>query len=129
MDNIVENNRLIAEFLEFQSTTLGWFDNEEHLINVETDNTFDDLKFHKDWNWLMVVVEKIESVKSYDRDVFGTEVKIYKDKCTIKSEHYNTKGVVYSKEQYFDGIRQEKSKLESTYTLCVDFIKWYNNQK
>ena len=129
MNNITENNRLIAEFLEFQSTTLGWFDNEEHLINVETDNTFDDLKFHKDWNWLMVVVEKIESVKSYDRDVFGTEVKIYKDKCTIKSRHYNTKGVVYSKEQYFDGIRQEKSKIESTYTLCVDFIKWYNKQK
>jgi hypothetical protein len=129
MNNITENNRLIAEFLEFQSTTLGWFDNEEHLINVETDNTFDDLKFHKDWNWLMVVIEKIESVKSYDRDVFGTEVKIYKDKCTIKSEHYNTKGVVYSKEQYFDGIRQEKSKIESTYTLCVDFIKWYNKQK
>ena len=40
--NTETNNKLMAEFMGFQSTSLGWFDNEEHLINVEKDNTFDD---------------------------------------------------------------------------------------
>jgi hypothetical protein len=128
MNNVIENNRLIAEFMGYN----------EEIVNDEVYFTLPDmleslsdeeLHYHSDWNWLMEVVGRIESIKSYDRDVFGTEVKIYKDKCTIKSGHYNTKGVVYSKEQYFDGIRQEKSKKESTYTLCIDFIKWYNKQK
>jgi hypothetical protein len=132
MNNITENNKLIAEFMGFklqQDPTERWFGNYFAIPNDAWSNRLELLHFDTDWNWLMEVVEKIESIKSYDRDVFGTEVKIYKDKCTIKSGHYNTKGVVYSKEQYFDGIRQEKSKKESTYTLCIDFIKWYNKQK
>ena len=58
----MESNKLIAEFMGFQLTNLGWYDAEECLN--EKDNTFDDLKFHSDWNWLMPVVE--ECFKRYD---------------------------------------------------------------
>ena len=113
MDNIIENNRLIAEFMGFQSTSLGWFDNEEHLINVEKDNTFDDLKFHKDWNWLMEVVEKIENYNEYTNVFFAPEG------CAIDCHIEN--GFSFSNDC--------DTKIEAVYSVCVEFIKWYNKQK
>jgi hypothetical protein len=56
----MENNKLIAEFMGFQETSIGWYDADECLH--EKDNTFDTLRFDVDWNWLMPVVERIEQV-------------------------------------------------------------------
>ena len=99
--NTETNNKLMAEFMGFQSTSLGWFDNEEHLINVEKDNTFDDLKFHKDWNWLMEVVEKCLTV-NVDVEPINHYFIINDALLTINiNEVYNT---------------------------CIEFIKWYNQQ-
>lgn len=51
---------LIAEFMGFQKTSMGWFDADEHLCLPNTsDNTFDELKFQSDWNWMMPVIQKI----------------------------------------------------------------------
>ena len=102
MDNTIENNKLIAEFMGFQSTSLGWFDNEEHLINVEKDNTFDDLKFHKDWNWLMGVAEKCLTV-NVDVEPINHYFIINDALLTIN--------------------------INEVYNACVEFIKWYNKQK
>jgi len=113
MNNTTENNKLIAEFLGFQSTTLGWFDNEEHLINVEKDNTFDDLKFHSDWNWLMEVVEKIENYNEYTNVFFAPEG------CEINC--YIENGFSFSNDC--------DTKIEAVYNACIEFIKWYNEQK
>jgi len=96
--NNIENNKLIAEFLGFQLTNLGWFDNEEHLINVEKDNTFDDLKFHSDWNWLMEVIETILNICAKNDDL----------------EKYNE-------------IADNIPYIQPTYNACIEFIKKYNN--
>ncbi len=109
----MENNKLIAEFLGFQSTNLGWFDNEEHLINVEKDNTFDDLKFHSDWNWLMEVVDKIENYNKY------TSVLFFPQGCAI--DCYVENGFSFSNDC--------NTKIEAVYNACIEFIKWYNKQK
>ena len=101
MDNTTENNKLMAEFMGFQSTSLGWFDNEEHLINVEKDNTFDDLKFHKDWNWLMSVVEKCLTL-NVDVEPINHYFIINDALLTIN--------------------------INEVYNACVEFIKWYNQQ-
>ena len=101
MNNIIENNKLIAEFMGFQPTSLGWFDNEEHLINVEKDNTFDDLKFHKDWNWLMEVAEKCLTV-NVDVEPINHYFIINDALLTIN--------------------------INEVYNACVEFIKWYNNK-
>ena len=110
--NTETNNKLMAEFMGFQSTSLGWFDNEEHLINVEKDNTFDDLKFHKDWNWLMSVVEKIENYNEYTNVFFAPEG------CAIDCHIEN--GFSFSNDC--------DTKIEAVYSVCVEFIKWYNKQ-
>ena len=100
--NTETNNKLMAEFMGFQSTSLGWFDNEEHLINVEKDNTFDDLKFHKDWNWLMEVAEKCLTV-NVDVEPINHYFIINDALLTIN--------------------------INEVYNACVEFIKWYNKQK
>jgi hypothetical protein len=51
--SVSEGNILIAEFLGFQKTKLGWFDNEEVLNNVDGSNTFDFLLFDCSWEWVM----------------------------------------------------------------------------
>lgn len=50
--NMVKNV-MIAEFFGFQKTDLGWFDAED-VLSVG-DNTFDELLFDKDYNWLLSV--------------------------------------------------------------------------
>jgi hypothetical protein len=106
-----ENNRLIAEFLEFQQTNIGWYDTEEVLLRTERDNTFDDLKFHTDWNWLMKVVDKIEGYN------YGATLFIIEDeRC-----HVNT-------QNGFEIDSVGHTKIEAVYNACVEFVKWYNEQ-
>jgi hypothetical protein len=60
MKTIEEKNRMIAEFIGMQQTSIGWFDAEEVLVLPYTsDNTFDNLLFHTSWDWLMPVVDAI----------------------------------------------------------------------
>ena len=101
------NNKIIAEFL-------GYIDNgcseEGFLIDPETnyDICIDSLQYHLDWNWLMEVVEKIESLG------FFFEIKSNWVRITKKREI-----IVIRWEQ-------DKNKIEATYNACVEFIKWYN---
>lgn len=77
-----QNNKIIAEFYE------------EH-----------ELLYHFDWNWLMEVVDKIESL--------GYRVEITRHICRIKH-------IV---------ISEDLPKIQSVHNACVEFIKWYNQQQ
>jgi len=100
-----ENNKLIAEFIGMQETKLGWFDNEEVLnLIYDLSNTFDDLLFHKSWDWLMPVISKIYSSKEY-----------YKYKDTLG--------------QFNEGIFINTKFITVTHESVVEFIKWYNENK
>ena len=104
----LENNKLIAEFL-------GYIDNgcseDGFLIHPITnyDVEISSLKYHKDWNWLMEVVEKIESL--------GYRIEIVKHICRI---YLSNKETII--------ISENIPKVEAVYNACVEFIKWYNNQ-
>jgi hypothetical protein len=106
------NNKLLAEFMGFQQTNIGWYDAEEVLLRAERDNTFDNLKFDTDWNWLMQVVEKIESL--------NFAIKIVVNEALIFCEDWESLDYIYAR---------EKTKIEATYNACVEFVKWYNEQK
>jgi hypothetical protein len=95
----MEENTLIAEFMGFQKTDIGWYDSEETLTSevFGSDNTFDFLNYHKSWDWLMPVVEKI----MWDNDITD-------DSCT----------------KIADALCD--AKIDRVYDAIVEFIKWYN---
>jgi hypothetical protein len=119
--NTTENNKLIAEFMGFENhlknngVTKVYIDNKEYIQNWECFNkeknvliTPIEMKFHSDWNWLMEVVEKIESLKVI--------VEIRENVCYIETSSKN----------YYSEL--EDTKLQATYKAVVEFIKWYNQQ-
>lgn len=113
MNNTTEDNKLIAEFMEYP--------------DLGTKGNFSYLKYHSSWNWLMPVVEKIRNVESYDRDKFSTSVVIDADKTSIKSGCYGNKS---HSNQYFNKIFGGRyNSREHTYKAVVEFIKWYNENK
>ena len=127
--NITENNRLIAEFLDWEFDDLSETFETPFLKLVDPhafgDEQFScklqdfELEFHSDWNWLMEVVEKIESL----------DCVIY-FKITINYVEIIArmgKGIVF-KNCIFD-INYCTTKREAIYNACVEFIKWYNEQK
>ncbi len=77
------NNKLIAEFMEFPThtdavddRTIAYYVGESimHTDNTENENDCDvfhpnDMQFHTSWDWLMPVVEKIYSIDD-DVDFF-----------------------------------------------------------
>jgi len=68
-----------------------------------------DLKYHTSWDWLMPVVEKIESLS-------GTTVLIKRIGCEI---------IMYGKT-----ISKQTSdtKIEAVWLAVIEFIKWYNEK-
>lgn len=119
---IIEGNRLIAEFVDYEKES---FEDEpiryyvhNHLICTEDINpwesssedwnswlTTEEMKFHSSWDWLMPVVEKIEKT--------GHMVNICEDRCSIDVEidEFGT------------------TKIEAVWLAVVEFIKWYNQKK
>jgi hypothetical protein len=126
--NIKENNKLLAEFMGcYQNNEGFWgFENTPNHKTWNNDRFLDCTKYDTDWNWLMQVVEKIESlgyrtltenecfmITKYKLDSF--EVRSKDDYSTIFSDRY--------------GINHHwDSKMNNVYNACVSFVKWYNNQ-
>lgn len=78
------------------------------------------LMYHSDWNWLMEVVEKIESIVLEEVNDTSFNVTIGATRyCVIQD---NNGGML-------EVIGEGKTKIESTYKAVVQFIKWYNEQK
>ena len=115
--NTAENNKLIVEFIGYSQPhpdypdTTYWYKKEQPPLTI--------LSFDTDWNWLMLVVEKIENTK-YNNLTF--DVFISKNKTHI---HYSANNEWFSNIFLHEG----KTKIENTYNACVEFIKWYNEQK
>lgn len=104
--NLIENNKLIAGFLKKK-----YYDDCIVIHNgaVCTSNPSGELwakcRYHSDWNWLMEVVEKIESLEENNNlmDCFKQSNKV----CGLP---------IYT-------------KIEAVYNACIEFIKWYNLNK
>jgi hypothetical protein len=115
--NTTENNKLLAEFL---GLTL---EQEQERIFIQGLGTkLIEETFNTDWNWLMEVVEKIESlgyISNQDSRICEGSLKpIYYFRIFIK--HYRGQNVGYSK---------ANTRIEAVYNACVEFVKWYNENK
>lgn len=108
-EEIIENNKLIAEFMEFPINTIETLGKREiygyYTINVPTKYTMygkeyahiDKLRFHESWDWLMPVVEKCFSFKDNDK----------MSELTNKFDFYN---------------------INEMYNAVITYIKWYNEE-
>ena len=77
--------------------------------------------FHSSWDWLMLAVNKIESLGYYtnaDMDFTGKDNETIMHFFRVYKNGYHGINV---------GFGKSKSKLESVYTAIIEFIKWYNN--
>ena len=114
MKNIVENNKLIAEFMGVFDKILStgnihsWSDAPFYYTTEDTKekvikNICKYSKYDSDWNWLMEVVEKcLVGEAEYNEDEAKKAIReIYESLCNIN--------------------------ISSVYNACVEFIKWYNN--
>ncbi len=82
----------------------------EHLINVGS------FRYSFDYNWLMPVVEEIESLG------YNSCIELVSDnthRVTIYSPIYGEIGIG----------GKEDSKIQAIYSAVIDFIEWYNINK
>jgi len=109
-EDIIKNNKLIAEFLGWKKKAHNFF--ESPIQGHYDDNFPNNLHFHESWSWLMSAVEKIETL--------GYWMEISDTFCTISN---NRIGIKYLKS---DILMHKESKIEATWFAVVEFIKWYN---
>jgi hypothetical protein len=111
----IEKNNIIGEFFDFQETSLGWFDSEGILSKVENDNTFDELKFDSDWNWVMSVLYEIGNRNGNKMGIvtmFGLG---------------RTRIQCYIKESLVHDIDiMDVSGIEVSYNAIIEYIEWFN---
>ena len=103
----MKENKLIAEFMDMKVSTDGTQVKDENWFYVYLDSTF-----NTSWDWLMLVVERIEEIERIGVHIEGTYVSIKTDESGKDVE------IVRGKTTF--------SKLESTYNAVVEFIKQYN---
>lgn len=117
MKNTVENNKLIAEFLGYSQPhpdypdTTYWYKKDCQPLTI--------LLFHSDWNWLMGVIEKIESLPAM-KDNGNFFFEINQDSVTV----FNSTRMDIVIEVIGQG-----SRINNTYQAVIEFIQWYNEQK
>jgi hypothetical protein len=108
-----ENNKIIAEFMGVNNIT----------SNILRRAMLNNLEYHSDWNCLMEVIEKIESLKLdngyqlYDFNITSLHTTII--------DNFDGDVLIYierSKELH-------NSKLNIVYEAVIEFINFYNKQK
>lgn len=121
MENTIENNKLIAEFMGYDGQHEEWCGN-----NVLDENGlgFKEMRpYNPDSNWgdIMPVVEKIESVGYYSHIRGG--LNNTKDKKIQYVIFWSDDSGLEVAEEYFE---DERSKIECIYSCVIQFIKWHN---
>jgi len=74
----------------------------------------DAIDYSKSWNWLMPVVEKIE--KMVNNFYVGAKYSLI----------YT--GFMFKNTDDYQWQENGGTKIENTYAVIVEFIKWYNNE-
>ena len=102
MDNIIENNKLIADFMG-----VDYSGNLDYMLRIGLFIPFTEncLNYHNSWDWLMPVVEKINELD-------GHLLITLWDKYNI--DRFNLTDTL------------DKCIKDEVYDLCVMYIKWYN---
>ena len=128
--NIIEGNKLIAEFMGGKHNGGSYYNFYEGLqIQGLTEYQLPaswietDLKYHTSWDWLMSVILKIGEYK-YIED--GQSA--FNDYAFVRSFGYKTDNGTYlfriNRQQVFEG----DTVISAAWFAICDFIKWYNQE-
>ena len=109
----MEENKLIAEFMGdvFYKNTGHWYNSEGCDIAWAED----ELQYHTSWDWLMPVVDKINSIKCKNNGYYGVE--IYPNAVRIEDGDSNEIVLLNQTNERFETSKQ------ATYQAVVEFIK------
>lgn len=110
----IELSNSSGEYYDHLIDDWEWFNKYNYPVDIHS--------FRDDWNILMTVVEKIESIKDKHHGFFG--VFISSNGCAIQGTNLRT-NIKQDPPVYFDDVTLN-SKIESTYYCVVSFIQWYN---
>ena len=123
-----EKIKTIAIFMGlFQDDKGFWgFKNTPERQRCHSDRIKDIYQYDRDWNWLMKVVEKIESIKDSYHGRFG--VYISSNSCTIQSTNFRPDKPIPNPPHYYNNVVLN-NKIESVYYSIIYFINFYNKQK
>ena len=124
----ITDNKLIAEFMGYPKKQInkGVARLEEnkyvwgqtyYYINGDWHRE-DYLLFHLDWNWLMKVVDKIESFEDNNR---CAKYNINIEQSFVEIIDKNTDDTIVETDA--------DTKTQATYKAVIEFIKYYNNEK
>lgn len=118
-DEIIQGNKLIALFMGLKENGFGrnlhFVDGNGRIIAMSYL-----LKYNESWNWLIPVVEKIESIvdigdTKFTVSIFGNTCEIYGKYCDHQHPAYS-----YYRES------SNGNKIKSVFSQIVEFINWYN---
>jgi hypothetical protein len=101
------DNELIAEFMGQRVTPVGL-----RREVMQKSYYANELKYDTSWDWLMPVVEKIESL-GYTFEIKSDQAALFRD------------NVKYA---FAGGVIGISGKLSAVHEMVVEFIKWYNTQ-
>ena len=104
----LENNKLIAEF---EGHMINYGFNKEGVLLLGHHISANDLLYDSSWDWLMLVVGKIEGLGYWFDRIRGD--------VWLKDDN----GTVIINNQFHSG------GIEAYYKVVVEFIKWYNLHK
>lgn len=118
---LLEDSHPIVENIYTDLPGFHWdYDKEDENGNVVNRLKFfpEDLKFHNDWNWLILVVEKIEETETKDGRTFTVD--IHRDNVIINQYgKYNNEIIV----------TERGTRIENLYNACIEFVEWYNKDQ
>jgi len=115
IQEINEGNALIAELLEWPKDDYNYFSPPEKIDRTIFEYDAyppSNMKFHKDWNWLMLGIEKW--------NLLATEMHYKLDKESDLDDHKGWRAWSYRR----INLTTDKVKM---YTRLVSHIKWCNN--
>lgn len=145
---IIEGNKLIAEWFGYvtdgnENPRFYVEDHLECIVNgIDYWETTDEewsswlypkqMKFHSSWDWLMPVIDKIESLEGSNPFKDNPKVKLqgdhieifwyatFRGKCIFWKDYMGIDGNSYSH------LAQEESRILAVFKAIIEFINWYN---
>jgi hypothetical protein len=130
MKNTIENNKLILTFMGIKPRLISpdvysYSDQPFFYTDGSIDKVLDNMcqyaKYDKDWNWLMKVIERIESM-DFVVTICYLLAEITNEDLGQRETPLKTKPIYFS-------CNNGGTKIEVTYNACISFIKWYNENK